>query len=131
MALHVFAGSRDTNPLSGAVGWRGWDQARAPLPHSRSRQRTTCSPVPPPPPGLPAVVLVTGASLWLPKPPTPTRACQSCPKHITGSRLQRMSWKQAEPPFSAKTLPFLPGPDRPDNGGHRYPNNEASGIKGG
>lgn len=60
--------------------------------------------------------------------PTP---CQSCPKHITGSRLLRMSWKQAESSFSAKTLPFMPGPDKPDNGGHHYPNNEASGMKKG
>lgn len=124
--------SRDANPLPGAAreAWEGsgvedWDQAGAPLPCSSSRQRTTCSPALPPPPGLPAVVLVTGAALWLQKPPTP---CQSCPHHIIGSRLQRMSWKQAESPFSAKTLPFVPGPDKPDNGGHRYPNNEASGM---
>ena len=124
--------SRDVNPLPGAAweAWEGsgvedWDQAGAPLPCSSSRQRTTCPPALPPPPGLPAVVLVTGAALCLQEPPPP---CQSCPQHIIGSRLQRMSWKQAESPFSAKTLPFVPGPDKPDNGGHRHPNNEASGM---
>lgn len=87
------------------------------------------APSPPPPLGLPAVVLVTGAALGLPKPPSPTTAGQSCPKHITGSRLQRMSWNQAQPPFSAKTLPFSARARQARQWGHHYPNNEASGMQ--
>lgn len=33
------------------------------------------------------------------------------------STLQKTRWNQAEPLLSAKTLPFMPRPDRPDNGG--------------
>lgn len=112
--------------LGGLGGQRGegLGSSKAPLPYSCSRQRTTCSPALPPTPGLPAVALVTGAALWLLELPPPTMARQSCPKHIIGSRLQRKSWNQAEPLFSAKTLPFVPGPDkpdRPDNGGSSLP----------
>lgn len=126
----VFTWSRNANPSQGLPGGLGGQRgeglgsSKAPLPYSCSRQRTTCSPAFPPTPGLPAVALVTGAALWLPELPPPTMARQSCPKHIIGSRLQRRSWNQAEPPVSAKTLPFVPGPDkpdRPDNGGSSLP----------
>lgn len=77
---------------------------------SGTKQRATCSPFPPPPPGRPAVVLVTRVALWFPRPPSPS-TLQAL------STLQKTRWNQAEPLFSAKTLPFMPGPDRPDNGG--------------
>ena len=64
----------------------------------------------PPNPGLPAVALVTGAALGLlPPAPNPAPLClpPACYREGAGS------WPSF--PFSAKTLPFMPGPDRPDN----------------
>lgn len=112
-------GSRHQSPSRGCLpGWGGpWGGGAVGVLGSGSRQRTTCSLPQPPPPGLPAVVLVT----WLPcgsssPHPQPGPACPA-PSIVTGSRQQRTSWNQAEPRFSAKTLPFMAGPDRPDNAG--------------
>lgn len=75
-------------------------------------------------PGLPAIAPVTGAALWLlPHPPTPlSPPPPPTPSPVlppAGCREGAGSWPSF--PFSAKTLPFVPGSDRPDNAGSRLP----------
>lgn len=84
---------------------------------------------PPSPSRAPCCCPSEGGCPRAPQAPTHSEACQSCPKHITGSRLQRMSWNQAQPPFSAKTLPFSARARQARQWGHHYPNNEASGMQ--
>lgn len=83
-------------------GAEGWDQARAPLLHSGSRQRTTCSPgLPPPPPRAPCCRPSDRAC-----PEAPAPSPQPHPAGSAPSMLQRRSWKLAELPLLCQNPTF-------------------------
>lgn len=75
------ANPRPGGPSVAGVGGSGVEalgSGKGPSPSFQLQTKDHLLPCSPSPPGLPAVVLVTGAALWLLLLP-PTRACQACP----------------------------------------------------
>lgn len=113
--------------LEGAVGAEGPGSGKDPSPSFQLYTKNHLLPVPPPPPGLPAVVLVTGAA---PSPHLPPRLPVLPQAHY---RLQTAEneLESGRASLLCQNSTFLARARQARQWGHRYPNNEASGMKEG